>query len=112
MDYTFYLNDYLAGRTPLIPAGDFEIYARSAKKRLERYIGEAPDTDDSRLCECEIAELVYSDGQIGRAITSEHTGDLSVSYESAENRMKSLAASVRECVYRYFADSGLLYRGG
>ena len=112
MDYTYYLNEYLDGKSPLIPAEDFPLYFRSAGKRLERYIGEVPDTDDAKLCQCELAELIYSDGQTGRAITSEHTGDLSVSYESAENRIKSLAASVRECVYRYFADSGLLYRGG
>ncbi len=111
MDYTFYLNDYLAGKAPVIPAEDFKLYARAAHKRLERYISITPDTDDARLCECEIAELIYSDGQLGRAVTSEHTGDLSVSYESAEARAKALAAAVRECVYRYFADSGLLYRG-
>lgn len=111
MDYSFYLIVYLAGRSPLIPAEDFTMYARSADKRLERYIGAVPETEEAKLCECEIAELIYSDGQIGRAITSEHTGDLSVTYESAEARAKSLSAAVRECVYRYFADSGLLYRG-
>lgn len=111
MDYTYYLNEYLAGKSPLIPAENFPLYVRSAGKRLERYIGEVPDTDDAKLCQCELTELIYSDAQTGRAITSEHTGDLSVTYESSEARAKSLASAVRECVYRWFADSGLLYRG-
>ena len=112
MDYSFYLNDYLAGRSPLIPDEDFTICARSANKRLERYIGAVPETEEAKLCVCELAELIYSDGQVGRAVTSERTGDLSVTYESAEARAKSLTTALRECVYRYFADSGLLYRGG
>lgn len=36
MDYTYYLNEYLAGKSPLIPAEDFPLYSRAAGKKLGR----------------------------------------------------------------------------
>lgn len=115
VDYSFYLSDYLDGREPVIPRADFEFWVRSAAAHITMYLG-SPVTGsiekNAKLCCCEAAELLWRyDHAAAPGVSSERTGDLSVSYESEEQRAKSLTRELRSCVYRYFFDSGLLYRG-
>ena len=116
VDYEFYAVKYLCFREGVIPREEFEYYERRAEFEIKRYIGmnEIYEiTDNLKLCCCEVAELLCKSDKSGitSGIVSEHTGDLSVSYESAETRAKSLARDIRSCVYKYLADTGLLYRG-
>ena len=113
--YDFYLYDYLAGKDPVIPESDFAFFARDAAAHIAAYIGTPPEIDNTvKLCCCEVAELLWRhDHTAGGsdAVTSEKTGDLSVTYDSSEARTSVLSCRVRGCVYKYFADTGLLYRG-
>ena len=113
--YDFYLYDYLAGKDPVIPELDFSFFARDAAAHIAAYIGTPPEIDNTvKLCCCEVAELLWRyDHTAGGAdgVTSEKTGDLSVTYDSGEARASVLSCRLRECVYKYFAGTGLLYRG-
>lgn len=114
-DYEYYVDKYLCFRDGVIPSDEFAYYERKAEFEVNRYVGTDIDyvSDNLKLCCCEVAELLYRSDKSGisTGVTSEHTGDLSVSYESAEARTKSLVKDIRSCVYRYLADTGLLYRG-
>ncbi len=115
VDYDYYLYTYLAGKDPVIPASDFAFWARDAATRIAAYTGTPPEIDNTvKLCCCEIAELLWRDDHTtggADGVTSEKTGDLSVTYDSGEARAAVLSCRVRGCVYKYFADTGLLYRG-
>ena len=114
-DYEYYLDAYLGGKDPLIPAQDFYFWARNAAALIMAFTGTLPEIDDTaKLCCCEVAELLWRDDHAtggADGITSEKTGDLSVTYDSGEARAAVLSCRVRGCVYKYFADTGLLYRG-
>lgn len=113
-DYEYYLDAYLGGKDPLIPAQDFYFWARNAAAHIMAFTGTLPEIDDTvKLCCCEVAELLWRhDHNTGAdGVTSERTGDLSVTYDSGEARASVLSRRVRGCVYKYFADTGLLYRG-
>lgn len=114
-DYEYYLDAYLGGKDPLIPAQDFYFWARNAAAHIMAFTGTLPEIDDTaKLCCCEVAELLWRDDHAtggADGITSEKTGDLSVTYDSGEARAAVLSCRVRGCVYKYFADTGLLYRG-
>ena len=113
-DYEYYLDAYLGGKDPLIPAQDFYFWARNAAAHIMAFTGTLPEIDDTaKLCCCEVAELLWRhDHNTGADdVTSERTGDLSVTYDSGEARASVLSCRVRGCVYKYFADTGLLYRG-
>ena len=62
-DETYYINDYLKGRKPVITSG-FLFYAQSASQVIDRYtfsrlkdVVEIPD--EVQMCCCELAESEY-----------------------------------------------------
>ena len=115
-DYDFYKTEYLMGRAVQIPPEDFGCYAQKASGMIRQYTAsnsgeEIPN--EVGMCCCELAERLFQrDAADKNGITAEKVGDVSVSYETAENSRRAFQESVRGIVRSWLAASGLLYRGG
>ena len=114
-DAAFYQNSYLCGRAAVITAA-FDFYARKATQQIKRYtfnhVDESNIPDEVKNCCCEIAEILYSDEHTSETgVSSESVGGWSRSYESTEAKRAALNQSVRNAVYAWLSNTGLLYRG-
>lgn len=116
-DENYYRNEYLCGRKAVISSA-FAYYAREATLIINAYTGSNIDdtkeiSEPVKLCCCEVAELLFkADSQSeNEGITSDSVGDVSRSYESTEARKRVLTRSIKAVVYKYLADTDLLYRG-
>ncbi len=112
---TFYHSTYLCGKEAVI-ATAFDFYARKATQEIKRYvfgnIDENNIPDAVKNCCCEIAEILYSDEHTSETgVSSESVGGWSRSYESSETRKSAINQSIRDSVYAWLSDTGLLYRG-
>lgn len=115
-DYSYYLNDYLCGTSALLDEKSCSFWLRKAQQRITQYthgnIDESAVPDCVKLCCCELAEYLFkaekSRPQTG--VSSESVGDVSVSYKQ-EDFSRILSRDVREIIYRYLADTGLLFGG-
>lgn len=116
-DYNFYKSEYLCGKNAVIDTASFDFYARKATQMIKTYtfnnIDESNIPECVKLCCCEVAELLYKDENSTntKSISSERVGDVSVSYESADNQRQALSKNIRTVIRSWLADSGLLYRG-
>ena len=106
-DYNFYTNEYLAGKSAAVTAADFTFYARQASAVIDRYTHGNINADcvpeQVQYCCCEAAQK--------SGISSESVQGWSQSYESSENRKNALSSAQRECIYKWLANTGLLYSG-
>ncbi len=109
-DYSFYISEYLAGREPTVSEADFRSYAVSATAIAKRYTGDAitedniPDEAKHAVCALSEALSVHESGRMqASGITSEKTGDLSVTYESAANRETAFAAQTADIIRTWLA---------
>lgn len=113
-DEGYYISEYLCGRKAVIVSA-FDYYARSATLLIKAYTGENVDEsnipESVKLCCC---ELVYNDEKqsANSGISSASVGDESVSYVSEGERKTAHKKAVRHTIYKYLADTDLLYRGG
>lgn len=116
-DSDYYTRTYLSGKSAVISQVYFPFYARKASSYIRQYtfdqIGDnVPDV--VKLCCCELAEELYrmDNSPVANGVSSEKVGDISVTYESAEQRRRLLPNTVKAIIYAWLADTGLLYRGG
>lgn len=114
-DSTYYTETYLCNRAAVITAA-FDFYARRATQEIKKYIFCGVDEnnipDAVKNCCCEIAEILYSDEHTSETgVSSESVGGWSRSYESSETRKSAINQSIRDSVYAWLSDTGLLYRG-
>ena len=117
-DETFYTESYLCGKEAVITTA-FDFYSRKASTVIRTFTGNNIDENNIpecvKMCCCEVAESFcrYEKLLNGNTtgMTSQHIGDLSVNYESAENLRKSQSDEIRQTVYRWLSGTGLLYRG-
>lgn len=126
VEYDYYISGYLIGKEPVISAVDFPYWEKQAERVLNKYtfsrLAQKCDliTDEIKDCTCELSELLYradracrqadeqggflqsysNDGQSG-------TFDLSHSVYTEEGKKKK----IREIIYRYLGNTGLLYAG-
>lgn len=112
-DYRFYKDEF---HGKLIPAEDFDRAAISATQYINNVtfgrIGSNVTEAVKNAC-CAAAEVYYSESVSPRAasgITSEKTGDHSVSYAAAET-VSSQSKRLRSAVKLWIGSTGLLYRG-
>ena len=103
-DFFFY-NDSFGGNS-LIPADDFTLWEKRAQKELLFLTnGKMSNSQEVKLCICEIAELLFKNN-IQDGILSENNDGYSVSYEKRNIKNKILHTA--KC---YLTGTGLLYRG-
>lgn len=117
-DENFYTQSYLCGKEAVIHTA-FDFYSRKASTVIRTFTGNNIDEnnipDCVRMCCCELAETLFRYEKLlngnTTGMTSQHIGDLSVNYESAENLRKSQSDEIRQIIYRWLSGTGLLYRG-
>lgn len=115
---TFYRDNYLLGRKPVISTG-FPFYARQASQLIDQYtfgrlkgLEEIPE--DVMMCCCELAEAKFIREKQQREAggkTSEHIGTYSVSFGSAQESAAASGLKQREIIMKWLADTGLCYQG-
>ena len=124
--YNYYESGYLMGRDPKLSEDEFPLWEKQAERVLNQYTFSrlvsnfGLITDEVKDCTCELAELLYqadksaqqaaeqggvlqsysNDGEAG-------TFDLSQSTFTEEGKQKK----IREIIYRYLGNTGLLYSG-
>lgn len=117
VDYTFYTESYLAGRSPTMSVDDFPHYAVRATATVRRYTLDNISDDDvpdaAKYAVCAVSDALYSydKNSSGIGVTSEKTGDLSVTYASGAERKKALDVQIRDVVYTYLVSGGYLFCG-
>lgn len=118
-DYRYYTDDYLAGREPTVSEADFTSYAVSATATVRLWTGAsiAEDNipDEARHAVCELAETFAAHDAAALAsggITSEKTGDLSVTYEGGALRRQNMREAAEEIIRKWLTPGGYLYMGG
>ena len=99
----FYIRKY--GKNAEIPLDCFELWAERAKTYIESLCTALPDIDATKMCICEVAELLYTRSDRD-GIESETNDGYSVKYEKGD-----IKTAVYEIAKRYLASSGALYRG-
>lgn len=112
-DYQDY-QEFSADEAVFTTASCFNKYALKATQYINRYtFGNIKTPDDTvKMCCCELAEKLYNyDNQIKKGVTSESVGDLSVHYESSVTITERTSKEIKEIIYNWFANTGLLYRG-
>lgn len=117
-DESFYQNEYLLGRKPVISAG-FSFYFRQASQLIDQYtfgrlkgLGKIPEV--VQMCCCELAEAEYrrekqqkdSGGKI-----SEKNGTYSVSFGSTQELAAAAGKEQYYIIMKWLAETGLCYRG-
>jgi len=112
-DYTYYTSTY---KGVAVDATSFNSYSRKATLEIKKYtfnrIDEVSIPDETKMCCCEIAEILFKDKQEdAKGIASEKVGEYSVSYVSPEAKEKLLSVSIRSIIYNWLENTGLLYRG-
>jgi hypothetical protein len=106
-DYSYYTDNYLAGRAPTVSEADFRSYAASATAIAKLYTGDAiPEDnvpDEAKYAVCAIAEAAAADeaARLRGGVTAEKTGDLSVTYESASIREAAFSQTVAGIVRQW-----------
>lgn len=114
---SYYADVYSRNRKSAIEPNDFPFYAMKATQIIKRYMGgkvyETDPPECVKMCCCEIAEILYTCEQKRKTygITSEKVGDLSVNYESTQSAAEAEERKIKQAIYLWLADTGLLYRG-
>lgn len=128
VDYDYYVTGYLMGKAPEVPGELFPYWEKQARNQIDRYTHERISTDLNLVsekvkdCSCELAEFLYQadsvvqqgieEGAAGPVASYSNDGqsasfDLSRSAYTEEGKAKK----VKEIIYRYLSNTGLLYAG-
>ncbi|MBO5059978.1 MAG: hypothetical protein J6C82_03600 [Clostridia bacterium] len=103
-DLFFYIDAY--GGNAKIPAAEFPLWERRAEAELLHITGgKTLDDERVKLCVCEMAELLYEEGQ-RTGISSENNDGYSVSYEKGDIKSK-----LYQIAQVQLFGTDLLYRG-
>lgn len=114
----FYTREYLNGKQAVISPAVFPFYALKASGYIDQFTFGNVDPDNVpdvvKMCCCEIAESLFTfeNSPTFNGISSEKVGDISRTYESGGNAPRNLANTVKNVVYSWLANTGLMYRGG
>lgn len=115
-DFSFYSVRYLAGRKAVVDTA-FAYYSRLATQEIKRFTGDNVNEydipEEVSMCCCEIAEMIFRQEQSSQneGVSSESVQGWSKSYESTDSRKQAFDTAVKNCVYKWLNDTGLLYRG-
>lgn len=127
-DYNYYTSGYLLGRDPAIPEDAFQFWEKQAGKEIDkRTLGCLSGhtelvTDDVKDCACELAELLYQADSVSQQALQQGGAGLLTSYSNdgdsgtfdlsqSSYTEDGKAKKTREIIYKYLANTGLLYAG-
>ena len=127
-DYRYYTEGYLLWKTPAVPEEIFPYWEKQARNQIDQYtfgrISADSDLISEKVKDCtfELAEFLYQadsvsqqgiqDGAAGPISSYSNDGesasfDLSRSVYTEDGKSKK----VKEIIYRYLSNTGLLYAG-
>ncbi len=116
-DEKFYSEDYLCGKNAVITS-DYVYFFREASLMINQYtsgnIGSENIPQAVKMCCCELAESIFSRDRIlseNNGISSESVGGWSVNYTSQSDVNSDFKKTAKNIIFRWLADTGLLYRG-
>ncbi len=118
-EVSFYTNEYLEGRAAVIEPNCLLSYLRKAQRVLKTFTFDNIDESaaipyEVKMCVCEIAEILFREDKrdIDRGgVTSESVVGWTKSYESSEQAEKNKQKRIKDCVFMWLSDTGLLYCG-
>lgn len=118
-DADFYSGEYLEGRIAVLDPNCINAYLRKAQMKLKNHTFDNIDESteipyEVKMCICEIAEILFLEDKRASetgGVTSESVSGWSRHYESSEQSEKSVESKIRNAVYTWLSDTGLLYCG-
>jgi hypothetical protein len=130
VNYSYYLDTYLAYRDPIVEEKDFYYWERQAERELDHVTFDRIRKDKSLInenvmdCICELTEYLFnqskyvqaisSDGSVGNLVSYSNDGE-SASFDlSGQKEMYSEQVRQRkvfDIINKYLSRTGLLYRG-
>lgn len=120
VDGVFYEEEYLLGRSEVIPASEFSYWSMQASSEIrERTFGNVDRMDsipdDVRMCCCEVAEKLYryesAKGDNGMVLQSYGNDGDTGTYKTDDYSQEKVAAAVDDIIQRWLLHTGLLYCG-
>ena len=126
VNYAWYTDNYLLGKSPVVPEELFDYYATLASAEINNIVSLDADLtdpcDEVKAATCEIAEILcQGEGtstdeasvSIPVGISSERVGEYSVSYSgnSATEKTAAQTKQIRGSVSKWLGKTGLLFRG-
>lgn len=116
-DERFYHDAYLCGKNAVITS-DYGYFFREASLIIDRYtfgnINSENIPQAVKMCCCELAENLFSENKSlteNAGIQSESVGGWSRNYTSKSEILTNSKAEQKRIIYKWLADTGLLYRG-
>lgn len=116
-DEKFYNEAYLCGKSAVITS-DYEYFFREASLMINQYTFGNIDPENIpqavKMCCCELAESIFSRDMIlskNNGISSESVGGWSVNYASSSDVNSEFKKAVKNIIFKWLADTGLLYKG-
>lgn len=127
-DYNYYIQEYLAGKSPVIPEKEFCYFEKQAEKEIDLRTfnriraNQAFLTVDVKECACAVAEFLceaenvtkgtVSQGLAGPLVSWSNDGESGAIDINHSNYTESgKKAKIKDLIYRYLANTGLLYAG-
>lgn len=128
VDYEYYVDGYLLGREPAVPEKVFPYWEKQARTEIDKRTFDRIKADETLVsdqvkdCCCELAELLYQAYSVAQQTLQEggsgplasfsndgQSGTFDLSQSTYTEAGKS--GKVREIIYRYLGNTGLLYEG-
>lgn len=116
-DEKFYKEAYLCEKSAVITS-DYEYFFREASLLIDRCTFGNIDFENIpqavKMCCCELAENLFSENKSlteNVGIQSEFVGGWSRNYTSKSEILTNFKSKRKRIIYRWLADTGLLYRG-
>lgn len=116
-DEKFYTEEYLSGKDAVI-SSNHRYFFREASLMINQYTFGNIDPENIpqsvKMCCCELAESIFSRDRIlskNNGISSESVGGWSVNYASSSDVNSEFKKTVKNIIFKWFADADLLYRG-
>lgn len=128
VDYGYYVQEYLVGKTPVIPEQEFAFYEKQAVKEVDRYTygkiraNQTIWTKDVKECICEVAELLYEAENVKKTTSAQGLAGPLVSWSNdGESGSVDMSQSIytesgrktkiKEIMRLHLVNTGLLYAG-
>lgn len=128
VDYQYYVNNYLLGKDPVVPEKIFSYWEKQARTEVDQATyGRISShielvSEQVKDCVCELAELLYQADRVTQEEIQQGAAGPLVSYSNdGESGTFDLSQSaytetgkggkIKEILYRYLGNTGLMYAG-
>ena len=116
-DENFYHEAYLCGKNAVVTS-DYEYFFREASLIIDRCTFGNIDPENIpqavKMCCCALAENLFSESKSlseNAGIQSESVGGWSKNYTSKSEILTNSKTGQKRIIYKWLAETGLLYRG-